>query len=126
MTLGGCGNSAAAKGLKQGTFAYCINRCRNSEGCPVQVWCRDNKTVPVQYLAPQYMSQSANVGSAFEFFIALSGVSVICIISAAVYIFSKIRLQWLDRLKLPPRSALVIKSFKADKSATRESFLAGI
>lgn len=120
LTLGGCGSAATMKGLSGGTFAYCTNRCRGSEGCPVQVWCRDNKTIPVQYIAPQYTSQTTNVGSAFEFFIALSGVSVICVIGGAVYVFSKIRLQWLDRLKLPPRSALVIESFQADKSNTRE------
>lgn len=124
LTLGGCGKPATTKGLEKGTYAYCINRCRGDEGCPVQVWCRDNRTVPVQYVAPQSASQSANVGSAFEFFIALSGVSVICVVGAAMYVFSKIRLQWLDRLKLPPRSALVIESFKADKSTTRESPLA--
>ena len=41
-----------------------------------------------------------------------------------MYVFSKIRLQWLDRLKLPPRSALVIESFQADKTTTRKLSLA--
>jgi hypothetical protein len=120
LTLGGCGKPAAAKGLSKGTFTYCINRCTGSEGCPVQVWCRDNETAPVQYVAPQYTSQTIVVGSAFEFFLALSGVSVICVVGGAVYLFSKIRLQWLNRLKLPPRIALVMETFHADSSTTRE------
>lgn len=119
LTVGGCGESAEEKGGK-GTFAHCINRCTGSEGCPVQVWCRDNETSPQQYVALEYGLQTVIVGNAFEFFIALSGVSVLCIIGGAVYLLSKIRLQWLGRLKLPPRCALVIESFSADNFTTRE------
>ena len=120
LTGGGCGEPAEEEKGVAGTFAHCINRCTGSEGCPVQVWCRDNETSPQQYVAPEYGSQTVTVGNAFEFFIALSGVSVLCIIGGAVYLLSKIRLQWLGRLKLPPRCALVIETFNADNFTTRE------
>ena len=52
MTKLRCGLSAASKGA-DGFFAHCVDRCVGGEGCPAQVWCRDNITVPTLYIAPE-------------------------------------------------------------------------